>query len=409
MLKTTFNYNEFYNLMTSILNSSLNLPTMKLNETDKFINHPYSKFRKIIWPDYNIFNNQDINNLYRTDNGYLKVIKSSMKFVSIVLTMPKEISDDILLLGPFLEMPPTDSFIETLMKENNLDESIRNTIFTYYKSLPIVNSINVISTLNVILSSFLIGYNNSHICHVNFDEKKLKKIDYINRDDSEFNNEYYKKYREYLSNISNCVSIGKFDEAKEYLKLYIQLTGFFKEHSIDQIKHNLYTLNSRLESSLLKTSIPGSHVYLLYKKIEVQIKNEDNLSTLEKLPYKILKKYCLLSTNYNLKSYSLTVRNAIEYINLNLNMELSLSSVSEILDKNPSFLSNQFKKETGKTITKYIQETRIEKAINLLTTTELSIQEISETVGIHDLSWFSKLFKNIVGVSPSQYRATEFS
>lgn len=90
-------------------------------------------------------------------------------------------------------------------------------------------------------------------------------------------------------------------------------------------------------------------------------------------------------------------------------MELSLSSISEVLDKNPSFLSNQFKRETGKTITKHIQETRIEKAITLLTTTDLSIQEISESVGINDLSWFSKLFKKIVGVSPTQYRATKFS
>ena len=168
-------------------------------------------------------------------------------------------------------------------------------------------------------------------------------------------------------------------------------------------------LNSRLESSLLKSSIPGSHVYLLYKKIEVQIKNEVSLSSLEKLPYKILKNYCLLSNNFNLQNYSLTVRNAIEYINLNLNIELSLSSISEVLDKNPSFLSNQFKRETGKTITKHIQETRIEKAITLLTTTDLSIQEISESVGINDLSWFSKLFKKIVGVSPTQYRATKFS
>ena len=43
MLKTTFNYNEFYNLMISILNSSLNLSTMKLNESDQFNNHSYPK------------------------------------------------------------------------------------------------------------------------------------------------------------------------------------------------------------------------------------------------------------------------------------------------------------------------------------------------------------------------------
>lgn len=408
MLKTTFNYNEFYNLMISILNSSLNLSTMKLNESDQFNNHSYPKFRKIIWPDSNFLDGEDLNTLYRSGDGNLKVIKSSMKFVSIVVVIPEEISDDVLLIGPFLETQLNENFIESVMKENHIEENLRDTIFTYYKSLPVINSVTVISTLNSILSAFIKDYH-THIAHINFDEKKIKKIDYVNRDDSEFNSEYYKKYREYLSHISSCVVLGKFYEAKEYLKLYIQLTGFFKEQSIDQIKHNLYMLNSRLESSLLKSSIPGSPVYLLYKKIEVQIKNEVSLSSLEKLPYKILKNYCLLSNNFNLQNYSLTVRNAIEYINLNLNMELSLSSISEVLDKNPSFLSNQFKRETGKTITKHIQEMRIEKAITLLTTTDLSIQEISESVGINDLSWFSKLFKKIVGVSPTQYRATKFS
>ena len=75
-----------------------------------------------------------------------------------------------------------------------------------------------------------------------------------------------------------------------------------------------------------------------------------------------------MSNNFNLQNYSLTVRNAIEYINLNLNMELSLSSISEVLDKNPSFCHlTSLKKETGRTITKHIQETRIEKAITLHT------------------------------------------
>ena len=41
----------------------------------------------------------------------------------------------------------------------------------------------------------------------------------------------------------------------------------------------------------------------------------------------------------------------------------------------------------------------------MLTHTDMSIQEISHMVGINDLSWFSKLFKSITNMSPTQYRA----
>ena len=66
------------------------------------------------------------------------------------------------------------------------------------------------------------------------------------------------------------------------------------------------------------------------------------------------------------------------------------------------------KKENGKTITKYIQEKRIEEAIRMIANTDMTIQEISHSVGIDDLSWFSKLFKSITGVSPTKYRANMY-
>lgn len=122
----------------------------------------------------------------------------------------------------------------------------------------------------------------------------------------------------------------------------------------------------------------------------------------------MLKRYTNLITNYNLKEYSYTIRDTIEHINFNLQSNLSLSTISKAIGKNPSFLSNQFKKETGKTVTKYIQEKRIEESIRMLTNTDMTIQEISHSVGIDDLSWFSKLFKNIIGVSPSKYKSNMY-
>ena len=44
----------------------------------------------------------------------------------------------------------------------------------------------------------------------------------------------------------------------------------------------------------------------------------------------------------------------------------------------------------------------------MIANTDMTIQEISHSVGIDDLSWFSKLFKSIVGVSPTKYRANMY-
>ena len=118
----------------------------------------------------------------------------------------------------------------------------------------------------------------------------------------------------------------------------------------------------------------------------------------------MLQRYSKLFVNHNVQQYSYTISQAIEYINLNLQSNLSLSTIAKALKKNPNYLSTQFKKELGKTITKYIQERRIEEAIRMLDSTNMTIQQIAHLVGIEDLSWFSKLFKSMTHMSPTEYK-----
>ena len=233
--------------------------------------------------------------------------------------------------------------------------------------------------------------------------KNKPKLSGYNYDDSEFYIQYYRKYKSYLEDIFKCIRLGV--DATNILNDYIELTGILKVSCIDKLKKNLYILNTQFESELLKEPLSPVQVHQLYLKNQQEIEQETSRVKLIKLPYKILKKYSSLLLNYNLQKYSYTVRAAIEYININLQNNLSLSTISEAINKNPSFLSSQFKKETGSTITRYIQEKRIEESIRMLTYTDLTIQEISHLVGIDDLSWFSKLFKNITNMSPTKYRA----
>ena len=71
---------------------------------------------------------------------------------------------------------------------------------------------------------------------------------------------------------------------------------------------------------------------------------------------------------------------------------------------NPVYCGALFSQETGQTILQYTNRLRITKAKELLHFTNDSVSEIAAEVGIEDLYYFSRLFKKLVGMSPSEYR-----
>lgn len=93
----------------------------------------------------------------------------------------------------------------------------------------------------------------------------------------------------------------------------------------------------------------------------------------------------------------------MNYLNAHYSQALSLKSVAQELHLNASYISQLIKSETGLTYTQYITELRIGKAKELLTSTKLSLAEISEAVGFNDYFYFIKKFKREVGVTPGKF------
>jgi len=99
----------------------------------------------------------------------------------------------------------------------------------------------------------------------------------------------------------------------------------------------------------------------------------------------------------------------LEYIQLNMQDELSVSSLASRINQNPDYFSRQFKLHTGARPVNYINEKRVERAQYLMGTTRMNYSEISLKVGFQDLSYFSKVFKKLTGMSPSEYRKQMYS
>ncbi len=91
------------------------------------------------------------------------------------------------------------------------------------------------------------------------------------------------------------------------------------------------------------------------------------------------------------------------YLEQNYAADISLKTISQEFHLNSSYISQLIKNETGLTYTQYITELRMNKAKELLKTTKLSLNEISEAVGFHDYFYFIKKFKREVGVTPGKF------
>lgn len=83
---------------------------------------------------------------------------------------------------------------------------------------------------------------------------------------------------------------------------------------------------------------------------------------------------------------------------------LSVSSIADELGISSAYLSTQFKAETDQHLVKYICYYRLEKAKELLITTNLKVGEIAKKVGYLNVSYFISLFRNNMGCSPAKYR-----
>lgn len=85
--------------------------------------------------------------------------------------------------------------------------------------------------------------------------------------------------------------------------------------------------------------------------------------------------------------------------------DLSLGDVARAVNTSTFYFCKMFKKYTGLNFTNYLSRLRIEKAKNLLLNPNLRVSEIAYEVGFQSLTHFNRVFKKIIGQSPTEYRS----
>lgn len=114
----------------------------------------------------------------------------------------------------------------------------------------------------------------------------------------------------------------------------------------------------------------------------------------------LLNKYSL----ENIPAVSGPVNRAVEYINNNIERNITIDEICSEIHMSKYHFCRQFKKATSTTVMNYILKTRIVMAKNMLSNDNLSITEISNRCGFSSVSYFSRVFKEETGKSPLKYK-----
>lgn len=182
------------------------------------------------------------------------------------------------------------------------------------------------------------------------------------------------------------------DESWEYILILYEI---FNEPNDLKICDEHFELNIG-DSAIIKE--------LLYKIYETNKRPEDMAIFETNTLFRHILKEVFLRCKSHSNDIEMLYNMALEHIQYNYMNEISVNDIAEVVKINENRLLYIFKKYCGIGIKEYIVNFRINVAKELLSTTDMKVNEIAMKVGYQDQFYFSRIFKSRCGVSPLKYR-----
>lgn len=175
-------------------------------------------------------------------------------------------------------------------------------------------------------------------------------------------------------------------------------------NGLKDTKNWLIIFNTQLRCAAENANVHPYYLDQISSKFSFRVDALTNPDHKSRIMHDMVRQYCLYVSNYSSSDYSKLIQKCIMLIEYDLTADLSLSSLADQLNISSSYLSAQFKKETGSTLTEYVTHKRISQSLFYLNSSDMQIQTIGQQVGIYDMAYFSKVFKKYIGMSPTEYR-----
>lgn len=326
----------------------------------------------------------------------------------IAFLLPEKEHNTAFIIGPYITNTDKDEVL-ALIQQPKFPSSWLSILQEYYFNLCTMTDIETLNSMIHTLAEIIWGKNNFTSRYYS-----CGLLDSIHPFDTPINTQSLLEFSNNIAlieklysaenELANAISCGQAARARTIF-FNFPLSGIkYKTEPLRNFKNFSITVNTIFRKAAEQGGVHPLYIDQISNAFMDRIENMNRTDNIFDLWTEMIQKYCALVNTYNTRDYSLPIQKAITRINFDLTADLSLKTTAEYLNVNASYLSALFKKETGYTLTNYVNKKRMEQAAFLLSTTEQSISSIAQQCGILDENYFTKLFKRQYQITPSLYR-----
>ena len=315
----------------------------------------------------------------------------------------------IMFIGPYLQANFSEDEIRRKLLDMGVGDKVVSICLDYYFSLEKLDSSSRLFMTVETLCDMLWGEGNYtfHTESENFEQMSeltvyegIPKKDADNIPDERFIETRY----EYENEMMKAIESGQAYKRRLITKIAGASIENRSPDFIRNMKNYSIIMNTLARKSAEFGGVHPIHLDSVSRSFALKIENASSINAVVELMNDMFTTYCSLVKKHSLRGYAPPVQKAITYINAEISSPNRLCDIAERLGLSSGYLSDLFKKQTGTTLTDFVNNRKIDYSAHLLTTTNKQVQDIAVLVGIVDVQYFSKLFKKIKGETPLTYR-----
>lgn len=349
----------------------------------------------------------------RLQKNIIYVCRDILDCQYYILRLPDTDPEQFLLVGPYSDTAFSNEHIMQYIERIGASHDFAPFLDSFYSTVPLIVDSHILFALfNAFGETIFHGKENfSFESFTDFSIVNVSDILYVHPLTEQENISFKMKKLEEIyrseNELLNIVSQGLIQQSNFFAENMANIDYAMEQRipdSIRNLKNYCIILNTLLRKAAERGSVHPFYIDQISSRYARKIELINSLESGKHLQKEMIRKYCQLVHNHSMSHYALPIQKIMIYVDSRLSGDLSLNALADMLNMNASYLSALFKKETGVTLTEYVNKKRIDHAILLLNSSNAQIQDIAVSCGIADVNYFTKLFKRQVGKTPKDYR-----
>ena len=315
------------------------------------------------------------------------------------------LEDRCLVLGPFCTSVFSRGDCIEQLRKLGLPISLYDSLLSYRDRFPLLTTnrvFNIAASLAKVLTAQEYRFRTVDFTQAACVESIKSEENTLQQQYPQFIQEHYAAEQQFMHSV----------ESGDRINALVQLRHM--QRGFQSFKKLGTTLeNERIASAIVRTMVriaamhsglPTLSIDLLSRANTVATKNAASVDEIYTAKEKMVAEFCNAIQKHRQQGYGNLVSSVVFYMENQYDEPLTVAQLAREFHISQNHLTTVFHKETGQTPTDYLRRIRTEKARQLLLTTNLSVQKISEKIGIDDSNYFVKLFRKDYGAPPTQYR-----